>query len=145
MLIRTATLQRIKSGEVTMAFRRWQRPTVKAGGTLNTAIGQLAIHSVEKVSIRQITAADARSAGYASKKELQAELDKRDGDIYKIRLAYAGADPRIRLRNNDDLSEDELTNILDRLKRMDSRATSGSWTLSVMAAISAHPKTLAAE
>ena len=37
MLIRRADLDRIASGEVTLAFRRWRRPTVKAGGTLPCA------------------------------------------------------------------------------------------------------------
>jgi hypothetical protein len=46
MLFKQAFLDGIRAGTVTVAFRRWQRPTVKAGGTLLTAIGQLSIVDV---------------------------------------------------------------------------------------------------
>jgi hypothetical protein len=38
MLIRMALLERIKRGEVGLAFRRWRKPTVKAGGRLRTSL-----------------------------------------------------------------------------------------------------------
>ena len=34
MLLKQETLRGIESGAITVAFRRWRRPTVKAGGTL---------------------------------------------------------------------------------------------------------------
>ena len=43
MLFRQDVLRRIGEGEVTLAFRRWLRPTVRAGGTLRTRVGVLAI------------------------------------------------------------------------------------------------------
>ena len=43
MLIRRAHLERIVCGDIDLAFRRWRRPTVKAGGTLTTGAGVLAI------------------------------------------------------------------------------------------------------
>ena len=42
MLLKRETLEGIASGEITLAFRRWKRPTVKAGGRLRTRIGELA-------------------------------------------------------------------------------------------------------
>ena len=144
MLIRTAVLKRIKTGEVSLAFRRWRKPTVKSGGTLNTAIGQLSIQSVGKVSLRQITRTDAKLAGFPSKAALMEELDQREGDIYKIVLAYRGADPRIALREDDELSDEQLHDLLSRLERMDARSRNGEWTASVMKAISDHPQTAAA-
>ena len=45
MLFRLDELRRIGEGEITVAFRRWRRPTVKAGGTLRTKVGVLAIES----------------------------------------------------------------------------------------------------
>ena len=132
-------LERIKSGEVSIVFRRWQRPTVKSGGTLNTAIGQLSIKSVSKISLHQVTAADARAAGFLTKRDLLDELSKRNGGVYKIVLTYAGEDPRIVLREDDQLSEDELGDILLRLNRLDARSRNGKWTASAMAAINSHP------
>ena len=34
MLLRVETLRGIRDGSITLAFRRWRRPTIKAGGTL---------------------------------------------------------------------------------------------------------------
>ena len=43
MLIKKEILELIKSGDVTLVFRRWRKPTVKSRGTLRTAIGELFI------------------------------------------------------------------------------------------------------
>ena len=67
MLFRMQTLRAIERGEITLAFRRWRRPTVKAGGRLRTAVGELAIRSVDVVSIDAVTAREARMAGFASR------------------------------------------------------------------------------
>ena len=98
MLIRSAMLAKIAAGEVTLAFRRWVHPTVRAGGTLTTAIGVLAIDAVDPISTDAITAAEARYAGYATRTALIDELDRRDGDLYRIELQSGTAGVR---RAND--------------------------------------------
>ena len=55
MLFKQATLGDIAAGKVTLAFRRWRRPTVRAGGTLTTPVGVLAIDAVEKVAPTVVT------------------------------------------------------------------------------------------
>ena len=75
MLFRQDVLRRIAEGDVTLAFRRWRRPTAKAGGTLRTRVGVLAIDSVEPVDEAQVTDADARRAGAADRETLLAGLD----------------------------------------------------------------------
>ena len=50
MLFKAPVLTAIAEGQVTLAFRRWRKPTVRAGGTLTTPIGVLAIDEVEIVS-----------------------------------------------------------------------------------------------
>ena len=74
MLIRRADLERIWAGEVTLAFRRWKRPTVKAGGKLRTGLGELRVGSVEQVTQGRLTALEARAAGFDSKAGLLAAL-----------------------------------------------------------------------
>lgn len=98
MLIKRKVLDEIATGNVTLAFRRWKRATVKAGGTLTTAVGVLAIESIDAVTQQSITERDATRAGFASRSELIAELKKREGKVYKIRLKLTGEDPRIALR-----------------------------------------------
>jgi hypothetical protein len=55
MMFRMATLQGIKQGDISVAFRRWRRPTVKAGGSRKTAIGVVAFETVEKIEEAAIT------------------------------------------------------------------------------------------
>jgi hypothetical protein len=64
MIFRQKFLDGIRDGTVTLAFRRWRRPSVRAGGTLLTAVGQLEIVSVGEVAMTRISDADARRAGY---------------------------------------------------------------------------------
>ncbi|MGD2069960.1 MAG: hypothetical protein PVI57_14910 [Gemmatimonadota bacterium] len=42
MLLRVRTLEAIRDGQVTVAFRRWRRPTVRSGGTLRDGLPALA-------------------------------------------------------------------------------------------------------
>lgn len=64
MLFRQPILDRIASGEIQVAFRRWKRPAVKSGGTLLTPVGLLAIASVEPFEPARLTLRDARGAGF---------------------------------------------------------------------------------
>ena len=70
MLLKQRVLNGIAEGRITLAFRRWKRPTVKAGGSLRTVIGVLAIESVDVVDEESITKQDAKRAGYAAREEL---------------------------------------------------------------------------
>ena len=138
MLIRMEVLQRVKSGHVTLAFRRWRRPTVKRGGTLRTAVGILTITSLD--TIGAISAHDARAAGYPSRARLLEELGSRDGDVYRIGLAYGGPDPRIALRDNDSPADQEISETLTRLRRLDAVSRVGPWTRRVLTDIQRNPK-----
>ena len=139
MLLRTAALERIVRGEVSLVFRRWRRPTVRTGGSLRTALGVLRILEVAAVEESGISDADARSAGYASRAALLKNLGPRAGQLYRISVEYAGADPRIALRRQDELSEADADDLLRRLTRLDARSPTGPWTLRVLAEIEANP------
>jgi hypothetical protein len=54
MLFNRRALDGIEAGEIELAFRRWKRPTVKAGGTLRTRAGLLGIDAVEPIAERRI-------------------------------------------------------------------------------------------
>ena len=139
MLLRTAVLERIVKGEVSLMFRRWRRPTVRAGGTLRTALGVLRILDVVAVAEADISEADAARAGFSSRAALLEGLGAREGQVHRIGVEYAGADPRIALRQQDELSDAEGAQIVERLQRLDARSPAGSWTARVLAAIEAQP------
>jgi hypothetical protein len=87
VLIPRTILERMARGEVTLAFRRWIRPTVEAGATLRTACGVLHVVAVERVSERALTEAEARRAGHGSRAELLRALARgRPGWLYRIEL-----------------------------------------------------------
>jgi hypothetical protein len=146
MLIRMATLERIFGGEVTLAFRRWKRATVRTGGTLRTARGLLEIVAVKEIGESALTTAAARKAGYGSRAELLKELARfSGGELYCIELRPGGSDPRQALRGRPVQDEGERAELLRRLERMDLRSTTGPWTLRTLTAIRAQPGRRAAE
>jgi hypothetical protein len=138
MLFRPDTLAAIADGRVDLAFRRWDRPRVRPGGSQRTGIGVIAFDAVERVTADAVTDADARRAGFASRAVLLAILDRRStGEIYRVRLRRAGPDPRVVLRESVP-APDEVGQILRRLERLDARAPE-PWTRRVLELIGANP------
>ena len=136
MLLKRAILDKVRAGEVSVAFRRWTKPTVKAGGFRVTSIGRLAIDEVRRVHEADITDPAARLAGEASRADLMAALAKGRGELYRIAFHLVGEDPRIALRTDADLSEADWAALKKRLARMDGTAP---WTDRCMALIAAYP------
>lgn len=141
MLIKDEIIERIKTGEITVLFRRWSRPGAKAGGTQMTQGGVIGIDSVEIVTEDEITDLDARKTGFASKNELLSHLSYRDDPIYRLRVNFAGEDPRKGLRENADLNDKELDEIIEKLQKMDRNSKRGAWTQSYLQVIHDMPNT----
>ena len=136
MLFKVAVLDEIRRGRVTLAFRRWTKPTVRASGTLRTPIGVLGIDDVRKVAEAEISEADARRAGYGDRDALLSELRARhDGTIYRIDFHLAGEDPRKALRAQKLLSSDDLAALKARLATLDRHSSDGPWTIACLCLI----------
>lgn len=97
MLLKRPVLDRIVAGEIDLVFRRWQRPTVKAGGRLRTAVGELAIVAIDPV--RRVTRKDAARAGYRDPEAVLADL-RAEGQLYRIEVRLKGPDTRLALRES---------------------------------------------
>lgn len=146
MLFKTRVLDGIKAGDITLAFRCWTRPTVRAGGSLRTAIGVLAIDDIAVIKPDEISAKEARRAGFETREALLAELRKGRGDaIYRIEFHLSGPDPRAALRRNDQLGADELAALRVRLAALDSNSRSGAWTAKTLHLIGARDGRTAGE
>lgn len=74
MLFKKDVLEEIAKGAVTLAFRRWQKPTVRAGGTLRTAAGVLAIDAIDMTDAGGLTDEDASRSGHLSLAALLADI-----------------------------------------------------------------------
>ena len=130
MLFLLRDLRGIADGTIDLAFRRWDKPRVKPGGSQRTRIGLIAFDDVKKVG--RVTDRDAKRAGYASAEAMLAAWAHREGDLYRIELHLAGPDPRAVLREQPPTPE-ELDAIHARLERM------GEWTYQYLQAIAEHP------
>jgi len=128
MLFRQDSLDGIREGRITLAFRRWRRPTVRTGGTILLPIGQLQIVEIRQIAESAIGEEDARRAGYASRAALLDELAGRDGALYRIELGALGPDPRIALRARASLADGELATLRAKLAKLDASAPGGPWT-----------------
>ena len=146
MLFRKDSWDGLADGSITVAFRRWKRPTVKAGGTLRSPGGLLAIDSVEVIDAADITAADAAATGHA---DIAGVLDAlgpdNDRPIHRVRFHLAGPDPRDDLRADDDLSDDDVADLVARLDRLDAHSPDFAWTRPVLDLIATAPGLRAAD
>lgn len=91
MLIKLEVLEKIRSGEITLQFRRWRRRTVKAGGTLKTKIGVLQIGAITPIAAEDVTEADAKRAGFRDVSDFLKWLDTmKPGELDRIEVSYKG-------------------------------------------------------
>ena len=91
MLIKREILEAIKSGEITLQFRRWRRRSVKAGGTLKTKVGVLQIGTIEPILAQDVTESDAQRAGFKNVADFLKWLDTmKQGELDRIEVSYKG-------------------------------------------------------
>jgi hypothetical protein len=138
----------LKSGAVTLTFRRWQKPHVKAGGRYRChPIGVLEVDAIALVPVRRITAEDAARAGFDSRAALVAylgELGPLDAstEVYRVELHHGGDGDRTPLALEDDLSDADVRAIADKLARLDER---GAWTKKTLTLIEKNPRIAASK
>ena len=92
MLLKLDLLNDIRAGKVDLVFRRWNRPSVKAGGTLKTKVGLLAIKAVDDMEPVDVTEADAQRAGFKDIADFRRWLDTmKPGHLFqRIEVGYLG-------------------------------------------------------
>lgn len=143
MLFKQSSLDKIACNEVTLAFRRWKRPTVKAGGRVRTASGVVLIGNITVAHIPALTEKDAISAGFPTLGALQEMLGPDDGtSLYRIELKGIEPDERVALRN-EGLSDADWHALTARFARWDKAAP--GYFPSILRVIGAHPEVRAAD
>jgi hypothetical protein len=131
----------LADGTVTLAFRRWKRPSVKAGGTLQSPGGLLAIDAVEAVSDDAVSDCAARLAGRRDRSDLLASLgpDEPGRQLYRVAFHRLGDDPRVALRADDRLDESAIRAIGAALARLDRSAPDLASTAAILEVIARMP------
>jgi hypothetical protein len=89
MLIKRDVLEKIRSGEITLQFRRWRRRTVRENGTLKTKLGVMQIGSITPISVDAVTDEDARKAGLVDRDGFLKWLDTmKPGELDRIEVGW---------------------------------------------------------
>ncbi|AZG47468.1 hypothetical protein [Gordonia insulae] len=145
MLLPAKTARGVADGSIDLAFRRWKIPRVKVGSTFVSSAGVVEIVSVEQIAAADITDDDARRAGFASPDKAIAALRRTDDPVFRVGLRWAGPDPRIALREDDALSDDDIDDLLTRLARFDARSSHGPWTRATLDVIARRPAVVSTE
>lgn len=120
MLFKRPILEGIARGEITLAFRRWKKPTVSPRTRLRTALGEVLIGAVEPIDSGGLSKEQARKAGYESLAALRKDLrDESDRTLYRIEIRGIENDGRVALRNNANIDEAEAVAIGEKLVKWD--------------------------
>ena len=91
-------------GTIAIAFRRWRRAQVVAGGRyrLPGLPSRIVVESVRVVAPSEISADDARLAGFPSRSAVLEDLgDDADTVIFRVAFGAIEDDPREALRQSD--------------------------------------------
>jgi hypothetical protein len=136
------------SGEVTLTFRLWDKPHVKAGGRYRChPIGVLGVDRVDLVRVAEITPRDAKRSGFDSRDDLIAYLapfskSRLTGEskTYRVELHYGGDGDRVEGALDARLDRAEVDRIRERLDRFDAKTP---WTAATLDLIERNPRVAA--
>ncbi len=148
LLFKKAFFEGLVSGTTTLTFRRWQKPHVKVGGRYRChPIGVLEVDEVEIVTVKSISARDAKNAGFGSRDALVAylaELGPLDDatEIHRVALRFGGDGDRVPIALDDQLTPEQVAELKKRLARFDAN---GAWTMQAFALIDAQPRVAASK
>lgn len=158
MQLPKAVCEGIRDGRVTLAFRRWEQPRVRVGGTQLTPVGLVRFGAVDEVTdLAALTDADAVAAGLADAEQLRARLAPREpgavrlprgskgGDrVFRVQLSWVGDDPRVALRQRLPRGRDRQE-LLAAVAALDAGRRSGPWTTTILCWIRDNPGVVSTE
>jgi len=135
-------------GTITLTFRRWQKPKVRAGGRYRChPIGVLEVDAVSVVTVGALTAEDARRAGFADRDALLAYLAElgpldEQTEVHRVELHHGGDGDRVAIALDDQLDADDVATIRAALSRLDREE---AWTRKTLRLIGQRPRVAASQ
>jgi hypothetical protein len=146
MLFKQKHLEGIKAGNISLAFRKWKKLQVNADSLVKTSVGVIRINSTEKIDLNKITDEEAQKAGFSGAQSLIQLLEnQKDGDIYRIEVAFDSENPETESNEKVSLDEEELETLKTELANLDKFSKIGKWTTKTLIAIQENPKMKAAD
>lgn len=148
LLFQKAFHEGLKSGAVTLTYRRWPTARVKAGGRYRChPIGVLEVDGITRVKVTDITADDAMRSGFETREALvnylaggpAGRLDA-ETELFRVELHYAGDGDRVAVALEADLSPEDVQALQKKLAKLDADKP---WTLETLRTIEQHPQVAA--
>jgi len=139
------------AGSVTLTFRRWDKPHVRAGGRYRChPIGVLEVDDVRLMRVGEIDDRDAKAAGFSDRAALLEFLrsgpkgdDVGDAtEVYRIALHHGGDGDRVEIALDDQLTQEDISAIASKLARLDGKEP---WTAKTLRLIAKHPRIAASQ
>jgi hypothetical protein len=150
LLFQKRFLPGLVEGRITLTFRQWPQARVKPLARYRVhPIGVVEVTNVDRVRVAGISEQDARRAGFENREELLAYLKpaargpfNAKTELFRIELRYAGDGDRVPLALEDQLTADDISEIDDRLARLDRKEP---WTRAVLQLIENNPRVAASQ
>lgn len=140
----------IVDGAVRLTFRLWDKPHVKVGGRYRVhPIGVVEVDAVEQVKLKDVTEADARAGGFASRAELVEYMKpvakkplRATTRLFRVAFHHGGDGDRVSIALDDALTADDVAALDARLDKLDAKQP---WTRQTFALIQKHPRVAASQ
>lgn len=146
MIFKPSHLEGIKTGKITLAFRKWKKSAVRKGSRIKTEMAVVEISDISEIGIGEITNRDAVNAGFDSLESLLKSLNSvEEGIVFKMKVRYYSEDPRIALRANTAIADKDFEGLKKKLERLDKYSKDGNWTIAVLEMIRMNPRLRAAD
>jgi hypothetical protein len=143
LLFKKAFHAGLVDGSIRLTFRRWDKPHVRSGGRYRChPIGVLVVDTIDRVRVEDITIEEAELAGFPTRDELIAFLERNTGEVFRVALHHGGDGDRVEIALQDQLSREDIAAIREKLSRMD---RDEPWTRTTLKLIEKHPRIAASK
>jgi hypothetical protein len=86
----------VLAGDITLSFRLWKQPRVRAGGRYRVGLGEIEVDAIDLMPFAAVTPADVRRAGETDRETLRARAAHAgpiDEDTLVYRVEFHAVDP----------------------------------------------------
>ena len=92
MMFAKALRSRVRSGDITMSIRIWQRPHVRLGGRYPLLDGYIEVTGLEELDLADVTEAVARESGFGSLEALMETARHGRGErVFRVDFVFVAS------------------------------------------------------
>ncbi len=143
MMFRREDHERVANGEITLTFRLWKTPKVKAGKRYATGFGTVEVENVSVIPAALVTRKDVRPSGmrninaiWASAGEHTKTCVVAETLLHRVQFRFLGDVPVSGARGPDT----DLNAMRKLLQKKDHLSSRGPWTLQILRLIEGGPR-----